>query len=184
MKQVDVRFNSGRDVLNAYWGYLSHGGLVIRDNSSLDVGQAVDLQVEIESSQSRYSFAGDVVKRQADGQAVIAFRPGEPHDMLITEALAETDQVPPRRHRRYHVDLTARVVSPSGGELAARVVNVSEGGCCFRVDLSNTDFDIGSNVDIYAGNFRASGRVVWTRHTERGVRFTEPDVIRRYLQTL
>jgi hypothetical protein len=184
MKHVDVRFGSGRDVLNAYWGYLSHGGLVIRDPAGLDVGQPVSLQVEIESSQSRYSLAGEVVKRQSDGRTVIAFRPGEPHDMLLTEALAETDQVPPRRHRRFQVDLDAHVQAPSGTELPARVVNLSEGGCCVRVVRGAANLDIGADVDIRASDFRATGRVVWTRHTERGVRFEDPGAVKRYLDKL
>lgn len=185
MKQVDVRFGSGRDVLNAYWGYLSTGGLVIREPEGLDVGQPVALNVQIESSQSRYSFCGKVVRRQSDGRIVVAFRPGEPHDMLLTEALAETDKVPARRHRRYRVDLVARVSAPTGEELPARVVNLSEGGCCVRVDQrTEGELDLGTNIDIKSPDFSVTGEVVWTRHHERGVRFANASAIKDFLDSL
>ena len=176
--KVDVRFDSGRDVLNAYWGYLSDGGLVISHRSALDVGQNISLDVRIASSNSRYSFSGKVVKHQPDGRTVIAFRPGEPHDMLLTEALAETDQVPARRHRRFTVDSEAHI---AGSEIktTARLVNISASGCCLRLaaERGNT-LAVGTAVEVQSAGFRANGTVVWTRHTERGVRFDHelPDV--------
>lgn len=169
MKQVDVRFESGREVLNAYWGYLSDGGLVIQRGSSLDVGQPIALEVRVTSSNSRYSFTGRVVKHRDDGRTVVAFHPGEPHDMLLTEALAETDHVPPRRHRRYVVDADGQMIVDDRGE-PVRMINVSASGCCLQVS-NNENAGVGTHIEVQAAGFCATGTVVWSRHTERGVRF-------------
>lgn len=170
MKQLDVRFKSGRDVLNAYWGYLSDGGLVIERRGGVNEGQSVALDVRITSSNSRYSFFGRVVKRRPDGRIVIAFSPGEPHDMLLTEALAETDQVPARRHRRYNVDADGSILIDNLDEPVC-VVNISASGCCLRMKSHANTVDVGSRVEVSSDGFSATGTIVWSRHTERGVRF-------------
>lgn len=175
LKRLDVRFASGQEVLSSYWGYLSNGGLIIDASArDLEVGDEVVLRVVIESADSDYLFHGQVVKHQPDGGlAVVAFHPGEPHDMLLTEALAETDDVPARRHRRYPVDLTAEVTEV--GEAApasAQVVNISEEGCCLAVaDQHASRFAVGTAVSIRTTTFSAEGRVVWSRNRERGISF-------------
>jgi hypothetical protein len=178
VKEIDVRFDDGRDLLNAYWGYLSDGGLVIDDHDGLDVGQAVSLRVHIASSGSKYLIAGTVRRQTLGRQLVIAFRPGEPHDMLLTEALAETENVPARRHRRFRLVLPARVRKSGAEPVTARLVNVSHQGCCFEVeDALRTSFAVGSRVEIeapeQAPELRVGGEVVWVRNTERGVRFDD-----------
>lgn len=179
MKEIDVRFDSGRDVLNAYWGYLSDGGLVISDRDGLAEGQPVSLKVHIASSDSRYLFAGKVVKRHdgaEGGQVVIAFRPGEPHDMLLTEALSETDNVPARRHRRYRLDIGARVRAGSAEGHDVRLINLSAGGCCLQLDEAmRGDYGVGARITIDLADIRLSGEVVWARHRDRGIRFESMD---------
>ncbi|HWM86675.1 MAG TPA: PilZ domain-containing protein [Kofleriaceae bacterium] len=198
MKDLEVRFETGREVLNAYWGYLSDGGLIIPDQDELAVGEPVSLSVLIESSRSSYSLSGKVVRRDVHaGQAVIAFSPGQPQDMLLTQALSDAEQVPARRARRFRVALDARVVDASNGSeqpLEAQLVDLSEFGCCFRLDEHCGSFlPIGTPIEIAAPDFAVGGRVVWTRHTERGVAFASQDVgakpsalesVREYLRRL
>lgn len=195
LKDFKVRFGNGVEVLNAYWGYLSDGGLVIEDRSELAVGDMVALNVHIESSRASYALAGKVVRReQTSGQAVIAFDPGQPHDLLLSEALAETDNVPARRHRRFRVEVPARLrrrtrVGPDG---EATLINVSREGCCARLDEpDNGHFTVGASLEIAAGNVVATGRVVWQRGAERGIHFAEPDhqgaaqtLVQQYLASL
>ena len=179
MKDLEVRFETGREVLNAYWGYLSDGGLIIPDHGQLAVGDPVSLSVRIESSHSSYSLSGRVVRCDlAAGRAVIAFSPGEPQDMLLTQALADAEHVPARRARRFRVALDARVVDPTNGAgpVEAHLVDLSEFGCCLRIDESGSGrLPVGTPVEIAARDFEVGGRVVWTRHTERGVAFFGQD---------
>lgn len=193
-KDFEVRFNNGQDVLNAYWGYLSDGGLVIEDRAELEVGDAIALRVRIESSSADYALAGKVVRRQNDsGHAVIAFDPGQPHDLLLSEALAETDNVPARRHRRYRIDLPADVrAQGDGAGIGANLINISREGCCVRLGTPDRGrLSVGSDIEISAGDFLVCGQVVWQRGNERGVRFAQSageeasrSLLSRYLQRL
>ncbi|HTE52909.1 MAG TPA: PilZ domain-containing protein [Kofleriaceae bacterium] len=180
MKDLEVRFETGREVLNAYWGYLSDGGLIIPDQGHLVVGDPVALCVRIESSRATYSLCGRVVRCDAAaGRAVIAFSPGEPQDMLLTDALADAEHVPARRARRFRVRLEARVLDASSAidPVEAQLVDLSEYGCCFRIDgEAQADLPVGTAVEIAAEEFAIGGRVVWMRHTERGVAFVAQDV--------
>jgi PilZ domain len=178
VKDLEVRFETGREVLNAYWGYLSDGGLIIPDQGKLSVGDPVSLSVLIESLRSSYSLSGKVVRRDAAaGRAVIAFNPGEPQDMLLNHALADAEQVPARRARRFRITLEARVSDASNGAdvVDAHLVDLSEFGCCFRIDDSGEGcLPVGTPIEIAASDFEVGGRVVWTRNTERGVAFVGP----------
>ena len=174
LKDFKVRFGTGVEVLNAYWGYLSDGGLIIEDRSELDVGDMVALDVHIESSRTNYALAGKVVRREsASGQAVIAFDPGQPHDLLLSEALAETDNVPARRHRRYRIELAATLKRPDADPRRATLVNISREGCCVRLgEPDGGSFGVGASLEIEAGELVATGTVVWQRGIERGIRFS------------
>lgn len=179
MKDLEVRFETGREVLNAYWGYLSDGGLIIPDQGLLVVGDPVALSVRIESSRATYALSGKVVRCDAaTGRAVIAFSPGEPQDMLLTQALADAEHVPARRARRFRVTLDARVLHATDVRpVEAQLVDLSEFGCCFRLDEEcHADLPVGTPIEIAADEFAVGGRVVWTRHTERGVAFVAQDV--------
>jgi hypothetical protein len=132
-KAITVSFPSGRDVLRAYWGLLANGGLVIPNGHGLSVGESVHLTVTIESSRQNYRLRGQVVRRPeipaAPERAVIEFHPGEPHDLLLSAAWAETDNVPARKHRRMPVN-TEVTVRVDGRVLRGRMLNLSLGGCC------------------------------------------------------
>lgn len=181
MKDLEVRFQTGREVLNAYWGYLSDGGLIIPDQGCLEVGDPVSLRVLIESSHTTYSLTGKVVRCDPSARrAVIAFSPGEPQDMLLTQALSDAEQVPARRARRFRVALDARVLEAANGidPVDARVIDLSEYGCCFRLEEDSAlgRLPVGTPVEISSAEFAVGGRVVWTRHTERGVAFVSQDM--------
>ena len=192
MRDFSVQFGSGLDVLNAYWGYLSDGGLVIEDEEVLEVGDPVALAIAIASSGVKYNLRGKVVHRQpSSGHAVIAFDPGQPHDLLLSEALAETDNVPARRHRRYRIDLPAQVsATDSAPRLGGQLVDISREGCC--VHLAESDrgqLSVGSPIAVEAGGFAVEGQVMWQRNLERGVRFNVSEsssltLLHEYLRTL
>lgn len=172
MKELQIRFGSGRDVLNAYWGYLSDGGLIIPDQG-LAIGEWVNLEVRVDSTQTDYALVGTVVRLDPrSAQVVVRFSPGEPHDMLLTDALSETDNVPARRHRRYRVDRNGELRGPSGAQ-AIRVVDLSEGGVCVQLAAETVARPVamGAEVIVSWDGVTLRGRVVWQRHTERGVEF-------------
>ncbi len=170
VKQIRVTFGSGQEVLSAYWGFLSDGGLVIPDHDDLNEGQPVQLQIHIDSSGARYDLGGRVVRcHAADRQAIVAFHPGEPHDMLLTAALAEADDVPARRFQRYAVSLPVEV-----GGVQAQLVDVSAGGCCLRLAAPlASELPIGVDVVVSTQEFEARGTIVWIHGLDRGVSFDE-----------
>lgn len=189
-KSVPVVFSSGREVLNAYWGFLSNGGLVIRDEHDLRVGDEVSLDVTIESVQKHYQLNGHVVRRPPDAphpeHAVIAFAPGEPHDLLLSAAWADTDKVPARKHRRVPAEAQIRVAWPrlAEGSLLdinaadgadGRLVNLSRGGCCIRIRPSTSArVGAGDRVAVVIDGIEISGAVRWAQASDFGVEF-DPD---------
>lgn len=174
---IDVRFASGEDLLSAYWGYLTGGGLIIRD-PGLDVGQAVAMMVTIDSSASKYSLRGTVVKLEPDSEKVIiAFRPGEAHDMLLSEALADSEDVAPRRYARFSINCGIRTIQ-NGKELRATLVNLSQEGACLRLSTADHDgLEIDKEATIMHGDIHALGRVVWVRHVERGLQMSADEAV-------
>ena len=172
MRGVDVSYATGSEFLAAYWGYLSDGGLVI-DDSTLRPGELVSLRIAIGPAAPSHELSGKVLRSRPDGRAVVAFEPGQPHDMLLTHALSDAENVPARRHRRYAVELDAEL---KNGRAAAsvRILNVSASGCCVRVPEGKRDaFSPGDAVDLRAGDLEAHGRVVWATQTERGVEYAD-----------
>lgn len=177
-KSIEVTFPTGRDVLNAYWGFLSNGGLVIDDRHGLREGDPVSLQVTIASSKQHYTLLGQVVRRPgfdaaAATKAVIEFQPGEPHDLMLSAAWAETDNVPARKHRRIPIDGTIAIRAPAGGgpELEARLLNISLGGCCVHLSSSGKRVATGEQVLLVAPGAQAQGVVRWSRAADLGVEF-------------
>jgi hypothetical protein len=164
---IEVRFDSGQDVLSSYWGYLANGGLVIGNDDEIEVGRPVHLDVVIASAGARYNLLGKMIRRHPDGsKMVVAFEPDQPHDMLLTEALAETENVPPRQHRRYRIDLSGRM-----GEREIRVVNVSRGGLgmTYAGDLPGV---IGQVLVVTCEERTFEGTIQWINAREIGIRFT------------
>lgn len=183
VKQVRVKFSTGQDVLSAYWGFLSDGGLVIPDQDDLNEGEPVRLQIHIDSSGAKYDLGGRVVRCDgADRQAIVAFHPGEPHDMLLTAALAEADDVPARRYQRYAVSLPVEV-----GGFQAQLVDMSAGGCCVRLAAPLADeLPIGTDVLVSTQAFEARGTIVWIYGLDRGISFDKSGTwaATQYIETL
>jgi Tfp pilus assembly protein PilZ len=185
LKSIEITFTTGRDVLKAYWGFLSNGGLVLQEEHDLELGDPVALRVTIASSQREYKLRGHVVRRPDVSHAspertVIEFAPGEPHDLLLSAAWAETDNVPARRHRRQPVDREIAVRVPTGGAtaIAGRLLNVSLGGCCVNVAGGSHRVRAGESVVLVAGEIAAQGLVRWQRADDLGVQFDESPSLR------
>jgi Tfp pilus assembly protein PilZ len=183
MKQVTVTFPNGRDLLASYWGLLANGGLVLPEPAGLNVGDPVTLEVSIASMERRYVLRGRVVRtpphaEDSLGTVVIAFDPGEPHDLLLSAAWAETENVPPRRSRRFPLDVDVRFHPPGHDELSGRLVNVSLGGCCLRVARGSDHgkIAVGENLTIISPRSRLSGVVRWSEGSCRGIEFQDGDV--------
>jgi Tfp pilus assembly protein PilZ len=196
-KAIAITFSSGKDVLNAYWGFLSNGGLVIDDGRDLHEGDPVALEVTIESQKKRYQLRGQVVRRPGwesdrSDRVVIEFHPGEPHDLLLSAAWAETDNVPARRHRRYPVDRTVRYSAADRSDATARLLNISMGGCCMTLGDDNVSgvnprhpLAAGARVTLAWDGLEATGQIRWSRAADVGVEF-EPGAgveqfVRRFL---
>lgn len=172
VRGMELSYPTGGELLAAYWGYLSDGGLVVEDES-LRPGELVSLRVTIAGQPPEETISGKVLRCRSDGWAVVGFEPGQPQDMLLSRALADAENVPARRHRRYAVDLEARVQNGSAAA-AATILNVSASGCCLRVpEAERESFSPGDRVSLSAGALSASGSVVWAKNTERGVEYSE-----------
>lgn len=169
---IDVCFGSGEELLNSYWGYLTGGGLIIAD-PGLEVGSGLSMRVKIDSSDTHYRLRGTIVKREPDtDKAIIAFRSGEAHDMLLSEALADTENVAPRRFARFEVEQPVQAVS---GETrsTATLLNLSrEGGCLLLPESARGSMGIDSEVELQHGEIHALATVVWSRNLERGLRLS------------
>lgn len=176
-KAISVTFGTGREVLRAYWGFLSNGGLVIADQNGLAVGDHVHLKITIASSSAAYSLRGQVVKRPelapaAADHAVIEFHPGEPHDLLLSAAWADTDNVPARRHRRKAVNHGV-VVRIGDREVTGRLLNLSLGGCCVTC-AGLPKLSAGARAELGGGETWVAGVVKWRRADDVGVEFDDP----------
>jgi hypothetical protein len=171
---IDVDFANGEELLTSYWGYLTGGGLIIAD-PGVEVGEAIALQVTIESSSTKLRLEGTVVKREPDTQkTIIAFRQGEAHDKLLSEAMAESENVAPRRYARFSIN---RSVKTKAGdrECEVNLVNLSLEGCCLLLSEAGEGFDVGEEVILMHGDTHAVGSVVWSRELERGLRMSSDE---------
>lgn len=167
LKQLDVRFADGHAVLNAYWGYLSGGGLVLAGDGAVDVGDQVALRVQVSSIGSEYRLAARVVRCDQPSRVIVAFHPGEPHDLLITDALHETEHVPARQDQRYVVDVQGKLA----GE-PVLIVNLSRSGCRVR-GAGEATAPVGARVEVDCGGHAIPATVVWASGADRGLRFEE-----------
>ena len=183
---VEVRFDSGQEVLSSYWGYLANGGLVIANHEGIELGGPVSLQVVIASAGAKYRLDGKIIKRHPEGhKMVVAFDPDQPHDMLITEALAETENTPPRKHRRYRIDVDGEIAG-----VAVRIVNVSQGGLCLTFS-GQAPAVAGDILSVRAREHDFTGKVKWLTSRELGIQFSSEDgcpevlaLVEEYLSSL
>lgn len=180
MKEVEIHFASGREVLGAYWGHLSGGGLAIEQNEQtqeLYEGQPVSLRVHVASHQ-RIAVQGKVVRTKPH-KAMIAFDVGESQIRLLTAALSG----------RY-IDTEARVVvshMAAGVEaVVGRVFELSEDGCCIHLADEHSDaLSVGTEVSLELDGLRVSGCVFWAEAGQRWILFGSEgadEAVRAYLQ--
>jgi hypothetical protein len=176
MRSVPVQFPSGREVLSSYWGFLKHGGLVLREPRDLKEGDAILLEVKIKSLKQSYRFAGRVVRRSTDEQRTfVAFNEGQDQQIMLNAAWADTHDVPQRKHRRY----------PGGGEALyglgdapsamtqGHVLDLSPGGCRLKGPVA---FPIGAKLKISVLGQELVGQVRWTTPgKEMGIEFVRAD---------
>jgi len=171
MKNVQVTFASGKQILDAYWGFLANGGLVLPSSPDLVVGDAVELQVVLESQRREWRFHGVVVKRPPSHDwvdvAYISFDPGQPHDLLLSAAWAEAEHTAARRSVRHPCDLSVRyapteIVSGVGAEgsatLLGRLMNVSESGALLRAGIL---FPVGTELAVEIEGLQVRAQVAW-----------------------
>ena len=168
MTRVDVHFETGRDVLNAYWGYLSGGGLTLHDGrnhsdpATLQVGQHVDLHVHV-GPRREFTVNGRVA-RIGHGETVIAFDTSESQNQLLAAALSDRS-----------TDMPAHLVLSEMRQRAAapaHLFEISEDGCCVRLSPEHcAAFNVGAEVIIEAPGFSISGCVVSANDQVRCVIF-------------
>jgi len=185
VKSLKVSFPTARDLLNAYWGLLANGGLVLPSPPyGLKQGDRVALEILIESSAITCALGGQVVRHPGvttagdDERVVIAFDPGAPQDVLLDAAWAEIDNVPARRERRFALDVDIRF-APAGIEdsaVSGRLVNLSLGGCCLRVPRSQDGrrVQVGEPLTLISSKSKVAGVVKWSDGSCRGIEFQSP----------
>jgi hypothetical protein len=180
--RVEVTFPTGADVLGSYWGSLSHGGLVL-PGLSVKLGTPITIIVMIESSAQMMELTGRVVQhsgRASTGECTyVAFDEHAPHGQFLDLAWADSGGTQPRQHVRKPV---FRVVSVSVGDvapIAAKLVNVSDGGCCVQVrNADDMVIATGDPVVVSAAGGPARGRVRWRSGMDLGVQFDDASDVR------
>ncbi len=128
---------------------------------------------------------------------MVAFAPGEPQDLLLSAAWADTDKVPPRRHRRFAAQAQIRFVwprlahgssEPANHVLDGSLINVSRGGCCVRVRTSAPhNVNAGDRVSVQLDGLEVAGLVRWAGSVDFGLEFEVADakvdeMLRRFLE--
>ena len=174
--RVDVYFESGRDVLNAYWGYISGGGLMIpskdgiHSSPELRTGQKVTVQVNIgprsrshDRPRRQCSVHGRIARADCD-ETVIAFDTEESQSQLLSAALSEQPV-------DFQAHLTLRDYPPES-MTPSHLFELSEDGCCLRLPPDrSSSYPVGSEIVIEAADFCISGCVVASSGCERYVIF-------------
>jgi hypothetical protein len=174
MRSVQVQFPSGRELLNSYWGFLKHGGLVLREPRDLKEGDLLLLDVKIRSLKQSYRFEANVVRRSADGErAFVAFGAGQDEaSVMLNAAWADTHDVPQRKHVRVPVSDEISYSASDGSEAAGHLVNWSRGGCAVK---GTVPVPVGSKVHVLARGIDFEGKVRWTTPAcEMGIEFVQP----------
>lgn len=169
MTKLDLHFANGREVLNAYWGYLAGGGITLTRHErarELKQGQAILLHLHI-GSQRAFSIHGTVASTSPD-RTLIAFGAEDTQNRLLMAALAERA-----------LDMEARLsVSDTAErtETKARLFVLSEDGCCLRLNPeSAARVAVGTKVAIEAGDLRIVGYVISANEDIRCVIFGKND---------
>lgn len=179
MRNVNVQFPSGRELLNSYWGFLQAGGLVLREPRDLKEGDHLAVDVKIRSLKQTYKFSMHVVRRAASGDAegekiFVAFDDGQDQEVMLNAAWADTHEVPQRKHRRFPVTnaVTYFGTDPASPALEGQMLNLSRGGCRVK---GASPLSVGTRLTVEAGGYKLNGKVRWTAPSgEMGIEFLQP----------
>ena len=161
--RVDVHFETGRDILHAYWGYLSGGGITLEKcGLALRPDQRVTLLVHV-GAHRQFEVSGRVARTSRDA-TLVAFDTIESQNQLLAAALSHCS-----------TDFIARLTPCNAARrepVTARVHELSEDGCCLRLGSENAGaFPVGSEVTIEAPGFSINGCIISTQGRERCVIF-------------
>jgi len=167
MNQVDVYFANGHEVLSAYWGHLSSGGLMFSHTKGigpLREGQEVNLSIHIGSGRT-FSIDCRVLRAKRD-KVIVAFDSSESKSRIFSQALADQD-----------VDVEARLrfVGGKRPSLIGRLFEISEDGCGMRTGQRDSSQCEGADVVIELGELRIHGVVVSVRGDELYIIFSTDD---------
>lgn len=176
MRSARLEFPSGRELLGAWWGFIGSGGLVVAPRAlqaagvgDLAEGEEVLLELRIASLRKDYRLMAQL-RRRDEQRAVLAFDEGQGQDVLLSAAWADGQGVPERRHRRWELQIPVRYRT-FDREGSARIVNLSRGGCCMRVE---TPLRNQGRIFVVGDGFLVDGTVRWAREGSRlvGVEFS------------
>lgn len=186
MKEVEIHFASGREVLNAYWGHLTGGGLTIaRDEHTqeLQEGQPISLCLRVASHQ-RVAVQGKVVRAHPH-KAMIALDVGDSQNRLLTAALSG-------RYIDTEAHVVLREIASGAVTASGHVFELSEDGCCIRLSdtWDESLLGVGTEVGVELDGLRVDGCVVWAQERQRWIIFSGAEggagsageVVRAYLQ--
>ncbi len=176
MKTVHVQFESSRELLNVYWGFLEDGGLFLDEQAGqgLQESDTILVEVGIATLKKKFLLEARVVRREA-GRTVVAFQKDQGQDLLLNAAWADSHDVPQRKHRRFRAAADVRY-GASGGptDTIGHLVGVSHGGCCMR---GVSMLPSGSRVSLLMSGAEVSGQVRWaTSAGEMGIEFSSTNV--------
>ena len=178
---IELKYPTGREVLDNYWGFLKHGGLVLSEPdklTGLGEGDPVALRVQIQSLKQVFEVKASLIKRSTDGRrAFVAFDESESQAMMLNAAWADSQGVPQRKHRRYPVDDQVRYTSSDGAKegVPGFLLDVSPGGCRLRGDVV---LPVGAHVRVNTLGIDLDGKVRWTTPgNEMGIEFLKPDLV-------
>jgi hypothetical protein len=82
VKELSVHFGCEHDVLNAYWGYLAGGGLVLGD-TDLEEGQQVTLHLRVGEDEAEELDARVVRRNRESHTTHLALASGDSHMRLL-----------------------------------------------------------------------------------------------------
>jgi hypothetical protein len=175
MRSKEIVFASGRELLNSYWGFLRHGGLVL-ERDDFQEGEALTLDVKILSLKKSYRLSAKVARLSSEGsRAFVAFDEGQIQDVMLNAAWADSHEVPQRKHRRYPFSTEVRYTpakTDSDGAARGWMVNLSPGGCCLK---GASAYPVGTPLRLVAHGIELNGLVRWTTAArEMGIEFTKP----------
>lgn len=190
MKEVEVHFANARDVLGAYWGHLTGGGVAVDPrylSEAVCEGQAISLRVCVDR-QRRAEIPGTVV-RATPTKAIVAFAADDGKRLLLSAAFSESCLTAQVRIQDTDADGTPI-------ERPAQLEQFSDAGCCVHIDDQRNGSDppmsVGSNVvvefRVSAEALQISGCVVEVRSGKRWILFDADaeglPALRRYLDGL